>query len=181
MPVGFVGVSSIAFMAVAASAIFPSASRIAQTGQQSNSEQEESLRRFLQDYLKDMPEDRTTRYSSAPVDLSGHQKREVIAYITGRSWCGSGGCTMLILTTEDSHYRVVAKVAIVRPPIRLLPTKSHGWHDLSVQAQGGGIVRSYDVKLSFTGRSYLRNPSAPPAPPGELLIPSGAEGKPLYP
>jgi len=184
---GFGGLSSMAFATLAAIAMFPSATRNAQTGQQSNSEQGETFKKFLQDYLKDPSEDGSTRYIFVPVNLSDHGKREVIAYITGPSWCGSGGCTMLILTTEGSRYRVVAKVTIVRPPIRVLATKSHGWHDLSMQAQGGGITNSYEVGLYFNGRSYTRNPSVLPArrlaknAPGDMVIPSGAEGKPLYP
>ncbi len=126
--------------------------------------QEQSLNAFLQDYLRDafLGDGKTTNYFSAFVDLndSGGQ---VFVYLADQQWCGSGGCTLLILATEGSSYRTVTRITIVRPPICLLATKSNGWYDISVGVQGGGIQPGYEAKLSFDGKTYPRNPSVPPA------------------
>ena len=71
----------------------------------------------------------------------------------------------LVLTPEGASYRVVTKIRITRPPIRVLATSSHGWHDIGVWVQGGGIQRGYEAKLQFDGKTYPSNPSSPPALP----------------
>ena len=126
---------------------------------------EDSLRKFLQNYLRDPQtgEDKTTRVSSAFVDLRGAGVREVIVYVSGREWCGSGGCTTLVLAADSSSYRIVTELTVSRPPIRVLTTKSHGWFDIAVGVQGGGIIDAYEAKLSFDGKTYPKNPTVPPA------------------
>src|SRR6266853_773070 len=76
---------------------------LAQTVHQPTPKQEETLKRFLQDYLRDPVYDyKTTRYFSAFVDLEDDGTRQVIVYFTDQHSCGSGGCTTLILTPNDS-------------------------------------------------------------------------------
>jgi hypothetical protein len=151
--------------------------------------QEDSLKRFLQDYVGSSANDKTTQYFSAFVDLKGDGTHEVIVYLSGDGWCGSGGCTMLVLAPKDFSYKVLTNIPITRPPIRVLATKSNGWHDLAVRVQGGGIARAYEAKLSFNGKTYPTNPSVPPAQrlpkneAGEVVVPVTAlteGGKPLY-
>ena len=112
---------------------------------------------------------RLTRYSVALVDLNGDGRVEALVYAMdsagGRSGdlCGSGGCDLYILSLTATGYRQVADIAITRPPIAVLPTISHGWHDLGVRVAGGGIVSGYEARLRFNGRSYPSNPTIPPA------------------
>ena len=79
-----------------------------------------------------------------------------------QSWCGTGGCTTLILAPRDSGYELVTKITITRRPIRVLDSKTNGWRDLSVIVGGGGIS-PYEAKLPFDGKTYPSNPSMPPA------------------
>lgn len=128
------------------------AAYLAQSQQESGSAiptAEESLKMFLQGYLRgpSLRHDNTTRYSVAFVDLNGNGTSEAIVYVTGQRWCGSGGCLTLILTRRDSSYRVVTRVPITRPPIRVLPRASNGWHDIGVWVQGGESSRA--TKRSF--------------------------------
>jgi hypothetical protein len=155
---------------------------------QPNSKQEDSLKLFLQDYLADSRSDEreSTRYFPAFVDLKDGGTQEVIVYVTGRSWCGSGGCRTLVLAPKGSSYEVVTHATITRPPIRVLTTKSNGWHDISVWVQGGGIQPGYEAELPFDGKTYPSNPSVPPARrivqeiAGEVVIPLTGKGIPLY-
>lgn len=84
--------------------------------------EEDRLKRFLQQYLRDSqtPEDNTTRYAVAFVDLKDNGTKDVIVYITGQRWCGSGGCTTLVLAPFGSSYGVNSKIVVTRPPIRVL-------------------------------------------------------------
>ncbi len=148
---------------------------------------ETSLRNFLRWYLRiaACSEDLTTKYSASWVDLNGDGSREAVVYITGRKWCGSGGCTMLVLTREKAGYRVVTKIPITRPPIRVLSETSHGWRKIGVWMEGGGIQPGYEAELRFDGRTYQLVASIPPAgrlankTEGEVVVSSAQEGKPL--
>lgn len=75
----------------------------------------------------------------------------------------SGGCVLYVLSLTPTSYRRVASISITRPPIRVLPTITHGWHDLGVLVTGGGIIPGYEARLRFNARSYPSNPTVPPA------------------
>jgi|SRR5208283_1249961 len=136
-------------------------------------ETRESLNTFMERYLgpPSDSENGLTRYVSALVDLRDDGKREAIIYITDADWCGSGGCTTLVLEPENSSYRIITEMTIVRLPIRVLKTKTNGWHDLGVWVQGGGIQPGYEAWLSFDGQTYPTNPSMAPDPPSKKRAP----------
>jgi hypothetical protein len=145
------------------------------------------LKVFLRGYLQDPAYDyKATRYLAAFVDLKEDGIQEAIVYFTDKHSCGSGGCAALILEPEGTSYRVVTSITIARPPIRVLSDKSHGWHNLSVRVEGGGIQPGYDVELTFNGKTYPRNPTVAPARrftesvEGRILIPAHVEGALLF-
>ncbi len=144
--------------------------------------QNKLLRKFLQDYIgAPTQENETTRYSFAFVDLRDNGAQEVVVYLSSDGWCGTGGCTLLILAPEGTSYRVVTRVPAVRLPIRVLTTKTNGWHDLTVVA-GNPLS---EVILPFDGKAYPGNASMPPAQPlsgkvaGKIVMPETAEDQPL--
>jgi hypothetical protein len=117
----------------------------------------------------------TSRYKRADADLNGDGRTESLIYLTDPKYCGSGGCTLIILSPSKNRYRVVMRSTVTQLPIRLLSTSSHGWRDIGVTVAGGGIARSYEVRLRFNGRRYPGNPTVPPAVPlhesiGRVLI-----------
>jgi uncharacterized protein YecT (DUF1311 family) len=145
-------------------------------------EKETSLRDFLQKF----DDDRTTRYSAAFRDLNGDGTPEAIVHLISNGWCGSGGCNTLVLAHEDSGWRIVANITVTRLPIRVLADTSHGWHDIGVWVQGGGVQRGYEADLPFDGKTYPQNPTLPPARQsstqisGAIIIASSEVGIPLY-
>jgi hypothetical protein len=116
---------------------------------------------FLRNFLGSG--DKETRYAVAFLNLNRDRASEAIVYLSGDRWCGSGGCTMLILAPAGASYRVVTKTTITRLPIRVLKTRTNGWADLSVRVQGGGILTAYQAVLRFDGSTYPENPSTLPA------------------
>lgn len=152
------------------------------------SRQHDSVKDFLLHHLgtPSSAEDKTAMYFTAFVDLKGDGRQEAIVYLSGAGWCGSGGCTALVLTPQGSSYRIVTKLTVVQLPIRVLMSKSNGWHDLSVQVKGGGNIRPYEAVLSFNGSTYPRNPTVSPARrldkivEGEVVIPTTEQSSPLY-
>ena len=159
---------------------------IAEAAQPStNAENSQKVRHFLQQYLRDS-DDPTASYLAAFVNLKNDGSREVLVYFTDQHSCGSGGCNMLILVPRGASYKVMTSVTIAWPPIRILKTKSHGWHDIGVWVQGGGIQPGYEGVLSYDGKKYPSNPTVPPAKPafqkleGETVIPELSKGVPVY-
>lgn len=114
-----------------------------------------------------------TRYRIALSDLNDDGRPEALVYALAddeaaaqgneANLCGSGGCNLYVLSLTPAGYRRVATISIVQLPVRVLPTRSHGWRDLGVRVAGGGILPGYDVRLRFDGRRYPANPSLPPA------------------
>jgi hypothetical protein len=145
------------------------------------------LKSFLQAYDSRHDTDKTTRYVPVLVDLSGDGKKEVIVYLMSGGWCGTGGCTTLVLKPEGPSYRIVRRILGVHPPIRVLDRSSHGWHSLAVWVVGGGIMEGYEAELPFNGTTYPLSPTTPPArrltavPSGRVVVSRSDEGTPLYP
>ena len=90
------------------------------------------LRKFLQSYLKGsvFGEDKTVRFSSASVDLDGDRVSEIVVYVSGQDWCGTGGCLLLVLKSKATSYEVVGRTSITRLPIRVLASETNAWRDL---------------------------------------------------
>ncbi len=159
-----------------------------QQPQLSTESRQGALKQFLQKELDD-PEsgiDKTTRFTSAIIQSEGTTKGEIVVYISGESWCGSGGCRLWILEPNGGSFNVIGEMTIVWPPIRVLRTKSHSHYDIGVWVQGGGIQPGYEALMRFDGASYPDNPSVPPAVQlttkvtGKVLIASGNQGALLY-
>ena len=144
------------------------------------------VKAFLRGYVGSRDDGKSTQYFSASLDLNDDGVAEVLVYLTNDGWCGSGGCTTLILARNGSSYRIIAKISLTRPPIRVMSSKSNGWHDIAVRVQGGGIVRGYEAELQFDGKTYPGNPSVLPARrissgrAGKVVVSPDNKGKPLF-
>ncbi|MFT8309322.1 hypothetical protein [Acetobacter malorum] len=111
-----------------------------------------------------------THYTVALTDLNGDNRPEALIYAMATQngggqpdLCGSGGCFLYVLSLTPTGYRRVTSISITQPPITVLPTITHDWHDLGVLVAGGGIILGYEARLRFNGRSYPSNPTVPPA------------------
>jgi len=148
----------------------------------------ELLKAYLRNYLSpsvNVVPDTTTRITVFNVKTNDGTTEEDIVYIVGQDWCGSGGCTMLIVESTQSVFKVLADVSIVQLPIRLLPSLKYGHPDIGVMVRGGGIQPGYEAVLSFDGKSYPRNPSVKPARKiigvrGRVIIANTDDSVPLY-
>lgn len=119
----------------------------------------------------------TLTYKRTDADLNGDGRRESLIYITDPKFCGSGGCTLVILSPVGRDYRVVMHSTVTQLPVRLLTTSTHGWRDIGVTVHGGGVTHPYEARLRFNGRRYPNNPTVSPAIPlrqlsGRTLIAS---------
>lgn len=106
----------------------------------------------LKAYLQTMDDGTDTSYVVAFRDLNNDGVDDAIVYLLGGSWCGSGGCTTLILRQERGSWKVVSKITIVRPSIRVLESTLNGWHDIGVWVQGGAFGVGTRLTCVLTGR-----------------------------
>ncbi len=108
------------------------------------------------------------RYLYSRVDLNDDGKEEVLAYMLGSIFCGSGGCNLLLFTEADLGYALVDTFPLSRTPIVVSPEKTNGWSDLFKLESGGGAPASY-LRYAFDGRQYVEQERLPadPAPAGK--------------
>ncbi|PZO01292.1 MAG: hypothetical protein DCF29_15740, partial [Alphaproteobacteria bacterium] len=131
-------------------------------------------------------DDGALTYAQAPVDLNGDGSDEVLAYVMGPMVCGSGGCNLYVLAQqgEGEGWRVVTRTSVTQTPVGVLTTSTNGWRDLAVSIGGGGAEAGW-VRLTYDGRTYPTNPTAPPATPLDgqpdvtTLIASEPDARPL--
>lgn len=107
----------------------------------------------------DTPEASLWRIAWADVNNDGLEDALVLA--GDPDWCGSGGCTLLIVEAvptfdreELGEYFVAAEIEMVNAPIRLSAQKTAGWSDLIVQSENGEPRR-----LRFNGETYPFSPA----------------------
>ncbi|MBU1324962.1 MAG: hypothetical protein KJ676_06930 [Alphaproteobacteria bacterium] len=113
------------------------------------------LNRFLTAYTAD---------AMAPLSYaSGTSGDLTFVLFSGPEYCGSGGCTLLILGGGDEiDYAVLGETTVTRAPIRVLSTSANGRPDVGVQVAGGG-AEPHEALLAFDGTKYPSNPTVPPA------------------
>ncbi len=89
-------------------------------------------------------------------------QRIALVQLIGMNWCGSGGCSLLILRPAAGGYQTVGNIGRVSNPVRVLTTTTNGLPDIGVTVSGGGGPAAYEAKLSFDGEAYPDFPSDTP-------------------
>lgn len=113
-------------------------------------------------------------YQHGLVDLNGDGVSDAVVLLRDPGWCGSGGCTMLILKGSEAGYDVISRSTVTHTPVRVAESTSHGWRDIIVSSDGADRI------MHFSGDAYPLNPSmqpeASPAPAesAETVLPSGS-------
>src|SRR5262245_54702279 len=77
---------------------------------QSSRSEQAVLKTYLQQYDKEQGPSSMASYYASFYDLNNDGKPEVLVYLSGSPvWCGSGGCTLLILTPQGPSYKLVSE------------------------------------------------------------------------
>ena len=171
---------AVALIAIASLACVASAQQIITPSPQLSAR----LHQFLQKYLA--PPDKTTQVNIAWVKTASPAGKESIVYVSGRNWCGSGGCNMVVLEPHGNTFKVIGNTTVVQLPIHVLPQLTHQHPEIGVLVAGGGILNGYQAILAFNGKKYPGNPTVPPArkwngpAKGKVVISNDMKAKPLY-
>jgi hypothetical protein len=152
------------------------------SGKVSDTKLTPALRAYLQKTLYDpystKEDNQASRVSIAELELK-NGRRQVLVYMTGEAWCGSGGCTLLILEQHGASFRELGHTPTVRLPIRELTTSSNGRLDLGVWE--ADAVSAYEQAVRFNGWRYRRDDMPLRGKhEGRLLIDKDNKGEPLY-
>jgi hypothetical protein len=124
---------------------------------------------FVRSYLETSPGG--LRVRTARIAVASIPNNDIVVYVIGDDWCGTGGCHMLVVKRAARTFTVLGYETIVHPPIRVLNSRTHGEPDIGVTVCGGGVLPCYEAVLSYDGSKYPLNPSMPPARP--LRTPRG--------
>jgi heat shock protein HslJ len=114
---------------------------------------------------------RSARYIYSRFDLNGDGRDEVLVYMLGSIFCGSGGCNLLLFTPAEDGYSLVNTFSISRTPVIVSPETTGGWNNLVRPESGGGAEASY-VTHTFDGERYVEGErvSADTAPEGTRVL-----------
>jgi len=89
------------------------------------------------------------------VDLNDDGKDEYLVELIGGDWCGSGGCTVLIL---DKNFKLNTRMTVVNDPIYVGAPGgkevTKGYSNIYIQNKDGSVV-----KMAWNGKKYPTNPS----------------------
>lgn len=119
----------------------------------------DSVAPLVANYLIDKflkPEDKRTisegerRFSLYRSDLNNDGKKEIFVYLNSPYFCGTGGCTVLLLSPKGE---LITKFTVTRPPIFIEPRFRNGWKILTVKSEGEW------KELIFKAGSYPANPT----------------------
>jgi len=118
----------------------------------------EQAKEFLQSYFKEdlqkgLLDTMSRQFLLQEADLNNDGKDELFVGLTGPYFCGSGGCTFLLL---DQRGKLITKFTVSDYPVFVDTTVTRGWEDLLVQSRGKFH------RLKFSGTKYPGNPSVAP-------------------
>ncbi len=92
------------------------------------------------------------KFQYSTIDLNGDNVDEIFVYLNSTYFCGSGGCTFLLL---DSSLNLITKFTVTRTPILVDRATKNNWKKLYLYSDGGYREMIYDTKT----KSYPPNPS----------------------
>lgn len=125
------------------------------------------LRKYYQnDIDKNLLDSGSRKFIYGKYDLNRDGEKETFIGLTGSYFCGSGGCTALLL---DSKGNLLNKFTVVQYPFKISSVTTNKWNDLVVESGGKQRV------LKFNGITYPSNPSVQSEFDGNLV----AEGQVL--
>ena len=128
----------------------------------------------VRELLKDMKAPAFSQFEFSRHDLDNDGRRDALVLLKNPYgyWCGTNGCTVLVLKAHNNGFTLVNAVQPVRPPLYVSDTETQGWKDLIVRISGRMHQETRNVALHYDGRQYDDNPTVLPATSEAEKIPS---------
>ncbi|MCU0375337.1 MAG: hypothetical protein MUF24_08520 [Chitinophagaceae bacterium] len=120
-------------------------------------------KKYAADLDKNLIDSSSRRFTLFEFDMNGDGTNEIWVALNGRYFCGTGGCTILLLNAEGN---TITPFTVTDTPVVIAAESSGGWRNIFLSH--GGKYRL----LKYNGKSYPSNPSlvdASSLPPGDDL------------
>ncbi|VXC07951.1 conserved hypothetical protein [Flavobacterium sp. 9R] len=108
---------------------------------------------YKDDLAKNFIDDNSKKFIFFEYDLNEDGKKEILVGLTGGYFCGTGGCTQLLL---DDQGNVITQFSVSGNPVVIDTNKTNGWKDLFIYSGS-----KYRI-VKFNGKTYPSNPSMQP-------------------
>ncbi|WP_342328111.1 hypothetical protein [Pedobacter sp. FW305-3-2-15-E-R2A2] len=105
------------------------------------------------DLSKNIVSEASRKFILFEYDLNEDGKKEIFVGLTGPYFCGSGGCTFLLLDHEGQQ---ITKFTVTDYPVLVAGTNTKGWKDLILSSGGKNHL------MKFNGSTYPSNPTVQP-------------------
>jgi hypothetical protein len=109
--------------------------------------------RYKEDLKKNFINDFGKKFIFFEYDLNEDGKNEILVGLRGPYFCGSGGCTQLLL---DYQGKIITTFSVSGNPVIIDTNKTKGWKDLFIWSGGKNRI------VKFDGKTYPSNPSTLP-------------------
>ncbi|SHM80009.1 hypothetical protein SAMN05444266_11169 [Chitinophaga jiangningensis] len=109
---------------------------------------------YADDLSKQLIDSNSRRFNIAVADLNNDGSNEIFVKLNGGYFCGSGGCTVLLLNDQGT---VITKFTVTDTPVSVSANLTNGWKDLLLPSNGKIHV------VKYNGKAYPSNPSMQPA------------------
>lgn len=149
-------------------------------GQMPGRSDEAALKRYIQT-LPPAPDPNDDSLQVGWADLNGDGRLDAVVRATGRPYCGSGGCNLMVLERTRTSFRVRGSLTISQLPVRLLASGHYGWRDLSMFQAGGGNLPGCTALIEFRRGRYRSDGCWPPEHPGIKATGRVIIARPLLP
>ncbi len=134
-----------------------------------------SLIDFVESYAAGRADPKT--YLDKTVDGGPAHPRITLIFMTDPGWCGSGGCTIIVLEPLSDGYAFLGHMTVSYAPVRILSSRSHGMPDIGVRVRGDDVDDpAREVAVPFNGVRYAPDPTMPPSRP----VDSAAHGELVF-
>lgn len=116
---------------------------------------------FIKNELEYIPEEQR-KFQFYKIDLNGDGNDEIFVRLLSSYFCGSGGCTFLLL---DKYGEIITRFTVTRAPFWVEPTEENGWSKILLK--DSGVFK----EVIYKDGKYPGNPSVLPKAPYDA--PSG--------
>ncbi len=121
------------------------------------------LKESVKIFLTETKAPAASRYKVVRHDLNNDGRRDALVLFEAPYgyWCGSHGCTMLVMKAKNEDFSLVNSIQPVREPVYISPEASNGWKDIMVRVSGRWSGAK-NVAMKYDGREYPMNPDEQP-------------------
>lgn len=118
------------------------------------------LQKSVLEVLRDMGAPMHSNYDYRRVDLNEDGRRDALVLFKTPYgfWCGTHGCTMLVMEAHNDHFTLVNSIQPVRPPIYRTANTTNGWKDIIIRVSGRWD-KAKNVSAKYNGQQYPLDPS----------------------